>query len=168
MVRKLTEAKKLSSRTTSKQFHVYGSKCIKPVNSLNFRNIDELYDLSKEDKLTKTVQFIANQLVHGSALYAYRDKNRNWGGVYTCSDLSAINMYIKSQLLPLSKYLKLHLKITLLRFIMITTRGKVTIQSPQINRKCAMSSACYPLRDRSAYTPYNSVYVCKLWEEHCH
>ncbi|MDN3659558.1 hypothetical protein [Vibrio agarivorans] len=86
MVRKLTEANKLSSRTTSKQFNVYGSKCIKPVNSLNFWDIDELYDLSKEDKLTKTVQFIANQLVHGSALYAYRDKDRNWGGVYTCSD----------------------------------------------------------------------------------
>ncbi|OCH46693.1 hypothetical protein [Aliivibrio fischeri] len=93
MVRKLTESLKLSSKTTSKQFVVYGSKCIAAVNNQNFWNINDLYDLTKEVKFTKNVQFISNQLIHGHAIYAYREKNRNWGGLYSCSDFER-NKYV--------------------------------------------------------------------------
>ncbi|EHK9068606.1 TPA: hypothetical protein ACMDSY_004546 [Vibrio parahaemolyticus] len=93
MVRKLSESHKLSSKTLKKQFEVYSYRCIKPVNNRNFANIADLYDYSSEIKQTKNVQFISNQLIHGQAMYAYRDETRNWHGVFTCSDFER-NKYI--------------------------------------------------------------------------
>ena len=49
--------------------------------------IDELYDLDREETTLKNVIFLCNQLIHGGAIFAYRKQDRNWGGIYTCSDL---------------------------------------------------------------------------------
>jgi len=86
MVRKLGESLKLSSKTLKSGFTVFSSHCQKQVHNINFWDINELYDLQTETVSTKNVQFISNQLIHGQAIYAYRDENRNWAGVYTCSD----------------------------------------------------------------------------------
>ncbi len=86
IVRKLGESLKLSSKTLKTQFKLFFSLCHKPVNNLNFWDIEELYDLKTESVDTKNVQFISNQLIHGQAIYAYRDDSRNWAGVYACSD----------------------------------------------------------------------------------
>ncbi len=86
MIRKLIECTKLSSKTISYKAQVYRSPCVGVVNNRNFMSIDELYDLDKEEKITKKVVFLCNQLIHGGAMYAYREDDRNWGGIYTCSD----------------------------------------------------------------------------------
>lgn len=86
MVRKLGESLKLSSKTLKSGFTVFSSLSIKQVHNMNFYDIDGLYDLQTETKYSKNVQFISNQLIHGRAIYAYRDSSRNWAGIYTCSD----------------------------------------------------------------------------------
>jgi len=42
--------------------------------------------LTKESKIEKNIVFICNQLIHSGATFAFQNKDRNWGGVYTCSD----------------------------------------------------------------------------------
>jgi sporulation protein YlmC with PRC-barrel domain len=86
MVRKLGESLKLSSKTLKRNFTLYSSLCQKQVHNMNFWDIGELYDLEVETKEQNNVQFISNQLIHGQAIYAYRDDARNWAGIYTCSD----------------------------------------------------------------------------------
>lgn len=86
MIRKLIESTKLSSKTTKYKAKIFRSQCVSKVNNRNFWDIDELYDLDNEQAVSKNVNFLCNQLIHGGAMYAYREKNRNWGGLYTCSD----------------------------------------------------------------------------------
>jgi hypothetical protein len=86
MIRKLIECTKLSSKTTNYKAQIFRSPCVGVVNNRNFWNIDELYDLDKEEQSTKKVVFICNQLIHGGAMYAYREEGGSWGGIFTCSD----------------------------------------------------------------------------------
>ena len=86
MIRKLKESVKLSSNTNNYKAKVYRSPCVGKVTNSNFWNIGELYDLNDEKQVSKSVQFICNQLIHGGAMYAYRGKDRNWEGIYTCSN----------------------------------------------------------------------------------
>ena len=80
------ESTKLSSKTTKFKAQIFKSPCVGKVNNSNFWNIDDLYDLEKEETVLKNVNFLCNQLIHGGAMFAYREKTRNWGGIYTCSD----------------------------------------------------------------------------------
>lgn len=86
-IRKLFEAHKVSRKSKQYRAEVF---CYKPagkqITKLNQWNIDEIYDLSNESKVRKNIIFLANQLIHSCTIYAYREPNRNWGGVYTCSD----------------------------------------------------------------------------------
>lgn len=86
MVRKLGDSLKLSSKTLKSSFTVFSSPCIKEVHKMNFWDIGGLYDLQNETKCSKNMQFISNQLIHGDAIFAYRDESKNWDGIYTCSD----------------------------------------------------------------------------------
>ena len=65
---------------------------------------DELYDLDKEEAVSKNVNFLCNQLIHGGAMYAYREKNRNWGGIYTCSDFEREKYVYR---IPLAEIIKI-------------------------------------------------------------
>lgn len=87
MIRKLSECYKLSSRTLEKRYKIYASKCIGKVNNKNHFDIEKLYDIESESAQTKSVKFISNQLIHSQTLFAYRNEDRNWGGLYVCSDL---------------------------------------------------------------------------------
>ncbi|EGQ8919483.1 TPA: hypothetical protein ACQYCV_001420 [Vibrio parahaemolyticus] len=93
IVRKLSEIHALSASTIRKQFEVFSYRCTKPVNNRNYWDISELYDMDSEMKQTKNIQFISNQLIHGQAMYAYRDDSRNWHGVWACSDFER-NKYV--------------------------------------------------------------------------
>ena len=45
-----------------------------------------MYNLDEEETVNQNTKFVCNQLIHGGALFAYREEDRNWGGLYTCSD----------------------------------------------------------------------------------
>lgn len=86
MIRKLIESNKLSSEIIKYKAQIFCSPCVGRVNNRNFSDIYDLYDLEKEKPVSKNVNFVCNQLIHGGAMFAYREINRNWGGIYTCSD----------------------------------------------------------------------------------
>lgn len=42
--------------------------------------------LPRRIKVKKDIKFLCNQLIHGGAIFARRGIDRNWDGIYTCSD----------------------------------------------------------------------------------
>lgn len=86
MVRKLMESNKLSSKSINYRANIFRSPCVKKVTARNFWDIDELYDFENEETVFKDIKFVCNQFIHGDATFAYRSKDRNWHGLYTCSD----------------------------------------------------------------------------------
>lgn len=86
-IRKLFETHKVSNKSREYKAEVYSyAPTGKIITRYNQTSIDEVYDLSKEKKVKKKIVFLANQLIHSWTLFAYREEDRNWGGVYACSD----------------------------------------------------------------------------------
>lgn len=104
MIRKLIESTKLSSKTTEYKAQIFRSTCVGKVNNFNFMAIDRLYDLNNEKAVSKKVNFLCNQLIHGGAMYAFRESDRNWGGIYTCSDFEREKYIYK---IPISEIIKI-------------------------------------------------------------
>lgn len=86
MIRKLIESNKFSPIIKQYKATIFRSPCVAKVNNLNYSSIERLYDMEKEEAVSKNINFLCNQLIHGGAMFAYREKDRNWGGMYTCSD----------------------------------------------------------------------------------
>jgi len=86
MVRKLWESGKFSSETKLHKLKVLRCPNTIAANAMNYWDIDAIYDLTNEQPISKGVTFICNQFIHGRAIFAYREEDRNWGGLYTCSD----------------------------------------------------------------------------------
>jgi len=87
LVRKLFETHKVSSKSREHEAEVYSyAPSGKRITKLNQYSIDEVYELDKEKKVKKKIVFLANQLIHSCTIFAYRNEDRNWGGVYACSD----------------------------------------------------------------------------------
>jgi hypothetical protein len=85
-IRKLFETHKVSSKSKNYKVPVHSfAPSGKKITNWNHWDIDEVYDLSKEKGVKKSIIFLANQLIHSCTIYAYRSKDRNWGGVYACS-----------------------------------------------------------------------------------
>ncbi len=86
-IRKLFETHKVSTKSQEYRASVF---CYTPtgkrITKLNQWDIDEVYDLTREKNVTKNIVFLANQLIHSCTIFAYQEKDRNWGGVYACSD----------------------------------------------------------------------------------
>jgi len=86
-IRKLMEDHKVSSMSRQYRADVF---CYTPtgkkITKLNQWNIDDIYDLEREKHVRKSIVFLSNQLIHSCTLFAYRESDRNWGGVYACSD----------------------------------------------------------------------------------
>jgi len=86
-IRKLFETNKVSSVSKNHKAKIFrypiGSK---KVNNMNYWNIHEIYDLAKKSKVEKNIVFICNQFIHGGATFAFQNTDRNWGGIFTCSD----------------------------------------------------------------------------------
>lgn len=89
MIRKLLETYRVSQKSRRHKAKVF---CFKPsgkkITKLNHYSIDKIYDLKREFKIKKGIVFIANQLIHSCTIFAYRNDpiDRNWGGVFACSD----------------------------------------------------------------------------------
>jgi len=87
MIRKLFEGHKLSSKSQKHRVRFFACPATKKqITNLNYAFIDDIYHLEKEKSITKDIVFVCNQFIHSGAMFAYREKNRNWGGVYVCSD----------------------------------------------------------------------------------
>ncbi len=86
-IRELFDSHKVSSKSKEYQAEVfsYAAKS-EEITRFNQWDIDEVYDLDNEIKVKKPIRFLANQLIHSVTIFAYRNKDRNWGGVYACSD----------------------------------------------------------------------------------
>lgn len=86
-IRKLFETHKVSELSHKYRASVF---CYAPagkkITRMNQWDIDEVYDLKKEKKATKGISFLSNQFIHSCTIFAYREKDRSWGGVYVCSD----------------------------------------------------------------------------------
>ncbi|HMG16164.1 MAG TPA: hypothetical protein VK590_11990 [Saprospiraceae bacterium] len=88
LIRKLIETHKVSQKSIQYRAEIF---CYKPtgkkITRLNFTAFDEIYDLKNEQKVQKSIIFITNQFIHSCTIFAFRNlKNRNWDGVYACSD----------------------------------------------------------------------------------
>ena len=87
IVRRLIELHKVSSLTRDFQMSVFSCPTRgKRVHGLNHHRIDELYDLEKERRETKTPLYISNQFIHAYTSFLFRDESRNWSDVYIVSD----------------------------------------------------------------------------------
>ncbi|WHN65957.1 hypothetical protein [Cysteiniphilum sp. QT6929] len=86
IIRKLIEVNRVSSITKTEKYHIYQAPAITDINNLNYQNIEQNYDYKQRKKVLKDVKFICNQFIHSKLVWAYRDTNRNWSGVITCSD----------------------------------------------------------------------------------
>ena len=107
-IRKLIEADKVSSK--SKQYRAkvfcYAPKG-KKITMMNQWDIDDIYDLQNEKPVRRSIAFLANQLIHSCTLYAYRESDRNWGGVYVCSDFERDKTIYRIPVQEIVKILKL-------------------------------------------------------------
>lgn len=96
IVRKLFEEHKVSSKSRDCRVTVYGCPLkVAKVTNRNYVLLDEIYDLKSEKQVLKDIRFVANQFIHSGAMYTYREADRNWGGVYLCSDFERAKMIYK-------------------------------------------------------------------------
>ena len=107
-IRKLFETNKVSSKTKKYKAEVF---CYDPtgkrITKLNQWYIDEIYDLQKERRVRKNIVFLANQLIHSCTIFAYRELDRNWGGVYACSDFERDKTIYRIPILEIIKIFEL-------------------------------------------------------------
>lgn len=86
IIRKLIESHKISKATRDTKLQLLAfPRTSKEINNFNYWDIDEFFDLSRSVKVTKSIKFIANQLIHSLVIYAIR-KNNKWDHILTCSD----------------------------------------------------------------------------------
>jgi len=107
MVRRLAEAGRFSSKMKKHKARV--SRCAfngKP-HRLIYKDIEELYQLQAEERIMKGVDFVCNQFIHADFTYAYRGHDRNWEGLYTCSDFEKRKWVYKISLSEIVKILEL-------------------------------------------------------------
>lgn len=107
-VRKLIEAHKLSSKSIRYRAGVF---CYAPsgekITKSNQWDIDAIYDLQREKRVRRSIVFLSNQLIHSCTLYAYRESDRNWGGVFACSDFERDKTIYRIPVLEIIKIFKL-------------------------------------------------------------
>lgn len=86
-IRKLLETNKVSKKAANYKTKIFSCTSKKEITWINYYEIDEIYDLANERTTPKSIRFIANQFIHSCTLVPYRLLDRNWGGIYICSDL---------------------------------------------------------------------------------
>lgn len=107
MIRKLFETHKVSQKSRSYKASIF---CYKPtgkkITHLNHTSLNKIYDLEDEKEVQQGILFIANQLIHSCTIFAYRksQRDRNWDGVYACSDFERNNTIYR---IPISEIIKI-------------------------------------------------------------
>jgi len=84
-IRKLLDAKKVSTATESMTFEMTWYPNIKHVDYLNWHKIDELYDLNKSNTEIHDLRFLCNQFIHSYVFSPVADSER-LKGFYLSSD----------------------------------------------------------------------------------
>jgi hypothetical protein len=107
-IRKLIETNKVSNKTKRYRADVF---CYAPagkkITKMNQWDINDIYDLQSEKAVRRSILFLANQLIHSCTLYAYREVDRNWGGVFACSDFERNNTIYRIPVQEIVSILKL-------------------------------------------------------------
>lgn len=85
-IRKLLDAKKVSTATESIMFKVTWYPNIEHVDHLNWHKIGELYDLNKSNTETRDLRFLCNQFIH-SYVFSPVIHNGSIEGFYVSSDV---------------------------------------------------------------------------------
>lgn len=107
-IRKLFDERKLSSASKNHKAIVYISKSKgKNVTRINSHRIDELYDFENEKKEKKGIYLLTNQFVHSYIIFPYRNEDRNWGGLFVCSDYERNNILLRIEINEIRKILNM-------------------------------------------------------------
>lgn len=107
-IRKLFDEHKLSSVSKNHKATVYSSKTRgKPVTLLNKHRIEELYDFKNEITENKGIHFLTNQFIHSYIVFPYRNEDRNWGGIFVCSDYEKNNAILRIEIEEIRKILNI-------------------------------------------------------------
>ncbi|WP_098743545.1 hypothetical protein [Paenibacillus sp. EZ-K15] len=85
-VRKLEEARKLSSNTKSIQLKVKSYKNLKNVTLLNWHRIEELFDLDNPINEKIRANHFYNQIIHSYIFLISTDESDSIDGFFFCSD----------------------------------------------------------------------------------
>jgi len=107
MIRKLFETDKVSKKSRDYKAKIFHYKPTgKKITKLNQHSIYRNYDLENEKEVRKDIFFIANQLIHSCTIFAYRKSltDRNWDGVFACSDWERDKTIYR---VPLSEIIKI-------------------------------------------------------------
>ena len=107
MVRRLEEAGKFSSNMSKHRVTLYRCSFVGRPHRLIFKDIDELYHLEDEEKISRDVIFLCNQFIHADFTYAIRGEDRNWKGLYTSSDYEKQKWVYRVDISEIIKVLKL-------------------------------------------------------------
>jgi len=107
MVRRLAEAGKLSKKFINHRVKISRHAFIGEPHRLRYSDILELYDLQVEHPVAKGAMFLCNQFIHAHATYAFRDKDRNWKTLYTCSDFEMRKWMYKVSITEIVRILEL-------------------------------------------------------------
>lgn len=87
ILRRMMELKKVSSAIRDRQLKVFNYLATgKRVTRLNGHEVWELYDMEKENSVTKRPFYISNQFVHSFTSFLARDETRNWSDMFIVSD----------------------------------------------------------------------------------
>jgi hypothetical protein len=105
IIRKLLEAGKFSAKIANRSIAIFQSPAsTTKIHSLNSWKIYDNYDHKSEKLVGKDIRFVCNQIIHSEVMFAYREKDRNWGGIYTFSDFERSKYLYR---IPLSEIIAL-------------------------------------------------------------
>jgi hypothetical protein len=92
ILRRMIELNKVSSGIRDRQLKVFNYLATgKKVTRLNGHDVVELYDMEKENSVTKKPFYISNQFVHAFTSFLARDETRNWSDMFVVSDYDKNN-----------------------------------------------------------------------------
>ncbi|ODU24270.1 MAG: hypothetical protein ABS95_02050 [Verrucomicrobia bacterium SCN 57-15] len=87
IVRRLIEMHKLSSQTRDLALTIFACPARgRIVNRMNACDIDDLYDLERETRMTKKPLYLSNQFIHSYISFIARDETGNFSDVLIVSD----------------------------------------------------------------------------------
>jgi hypothetical protein len=88
-IRKLLDAKKVSTATETITFEMTWYPNTKHVDYLNRQRIDELYDLNKANTETRDLRFLCNQFIHSYVFSPVVDSQRIKGFYLSSKDFTS-------------------------------------------------------------------------------
>lgn len=104
-IRKLEEARKLTSHTTRIELEVKSYKNLKNVTLLNWHKIDDLFDLNNPKNEKMQVNHFYNQIIHSYIFLISIDGTEAIDGFYFCSDRMRNKKLYHIELVEIEKFM---------------------------------------------------------------